>query len=627
MEVVVPILLLGGAFVISNSGDESEGMGNKESANSMKKLVGATNNPLDVEGFHPNRGLPSVQRNALPNTNTPAQNYPVVGAQGLMDLKTQPDYYPAPNAPIDKIFNSAVWEEKAMDASVGPDAKSYMSLTGNAVSAADFSHKNMVPFFGSRVRQRTNMEGNESILDNIQGAGSQHFHKQEQAPLFKPQENYQWTFGTPNQTDFIQSRINPSMKMSNVKPFQEIRVGPGLNSQGGVLGSSGFNAGMEARERWIDKSVDELRVATNPKVSYGGVFLTGKNPVSNRGMIGSVEKNRPDTYWINSPDRYFTTTGQEKGQTARPIEILHPENRTTTTREYFGNAGDAQTEASYIPGQYRPSMRPELAPFTEHISNTHAADKYEPTDGDHGRFGYMDSVIQNNRSITGVRSPQMGGIFSFMRAAVAPFMDVLRPSRKENVIGNIRETGNPMAYEAATGPAYNPADRTRTTIREMTESNPFPANIGNSQYQGYGYISNPQQSVSQQRDNTTVSYIGNSGNTAGTSNSMTYDFAYNAQMIDKEPISRGREPMGSNVKVFNGQAFSNIHIDKLDSDRNNNRAFVPQLMVAATPALEQIGQRTSRSEWGQSVQLTRTQPEILNAFRSNPYAHSLSSVA
>lgn len=622
MEVIVPMMLLGGAFVLSNtdSGEGATGGASLSSAPAKKTVT--------FEGFQTNnRTLPSVARHALPNTTTPSQNYPVVGAQGMLDLKTQPDHYPAPNAPVDKIFNSAVWEEKAVEASTGPGASTYMSLTGSAVTAADFTHHNMVPYFGSRVRQRTNIDGNESILDNAQGAGSQFISKQEQAPLFKPQENYQWAFGTPNQTDFIQSRVNPSLKMSNVKPWQEIRVAPGLNTPGGVLGSSGFNAGMEARDRWIDKSVDELRVATNPKVSYEGVILGGKNPVTNRGVIGTVEKNRPDTYWINSPDRYFTTTGQEKAQTARGVELLRPENRTSTTREYFGTAGEGETQATYIPGQYRPSLRPVLTPFSEHITNTHAAGMNPANENDHGRFGFMDSVIQNNRSITGPRQPQMGGLFSFMRAAVAPFLDVLRPSRKENVIGNLRETGNAGAFEAAAGPVYNPMDRTRTTIREMTESNPFQMNVGSSEFQGYGYVANPQQPVSQQRDDTHVTYMGNTGNTESTSNVMTYDSAYNAQLIDKEPLSRGRTPMGNSVKMFNGQAFENIHVDKLDADRNNNRQFVPQLMVAATPALEQIGQRTARSEWGQSVQIDRTQPEILNAFRSNPYAHSLSSVA
>ena len=88
----------------------------------------------------------------------------------------------------------------------------------------------MVPFFGSNVTQRpTKFGGNESILDSYSGSGSQIIHKKEQAPLFAPHENLHYAHGTPSTSDFIQSRMNPSRNMSNTKPWEESRVGPGLN--------------------------------------------------------------------------------------------------------------------------------------------------------------------------------------------------------------------------------------------------------------------------------------------------------------------------------------------------------------------------------------------------------------
>ena len=69
----------------------------------------------------------------------------------------------------------------------------------------------------------------ESVLDNMQGQGSQMIRKQAQAPLFKPQANLQYANGAPNASDFLQSRVNPSMRMANVKPWEELQVAPGLN--------------------------------------------------------------------------------------------------------------------------------------------------------------------------------------------------------------------------------------------------------------------------------------------------------------------------------------------------------------------------------------------------------------
>ena len=54
-----------------------------------------------------------------------------------------------------------------------------------------------------------------------------------------------------------------------------------------------------------------------------------------------------------------------------------------------------------------------------------------------------------------------------MKAAIAPLLDVLRPSRKENVIGNINPTGN-VQQNVPAGRVWNPADRTPTTIKETT---------------------------------------------------------------------------------------------------------------------------------------------------------------
>ena len=595
MELALPIIVLGGMYVISNQDNTK---------------------PPKKEGFiQNNTTLTKNQVKALPNTNTQPRNFPT---NGISELKENPKYYPSPNAATDKYFQQSVYEEKAES-----NTNMYKSLTGNNVSTSDLKHNNMVPFFGSKVTQLTsNYNNNESRLDNMNGSGSQRISKREMAPLFKPEQNMQWAHGTPNTSDFIQSRINPSTSMANVKPFQEVRVGPALNQQDGVLGSGGFNSGMAARERWIPKSVDELRTANNPKVTYGGVILGGKSDVTNRGIMGKMEKNRPDTYFINSPERYFTTTGLQKAQTARGIELLKPENRETTTQEYFGTAGEGEVEASYVSGKYQQPMRPQLDPNIKHITN--AYHKGGNT-GDNGFKGYKDSVLGNNRMLT--TRQEYGAVSSFAKAIVAPLMDLLRPTRKENVVGNLRPSGN-AATAVTAGVVYNPAERTKTTIREMTENRPDHMFVNNQQgIGGYGYTVNEQQPTYQQRDTTGCEYIGIGGNTGATSNAPTYNAAYNAHLINKEPISRGRVPTTSNAPLFNGESNTNIHIDKRDCDRNNNRMWVPQQVTSVSATTQQIGSTTTRSEYGLDINCQRNQSNILDAFNSNPYTKSLQSWA
>ena len=90
-------------------------------------------------------------------------------------------------------------------------------------------------------------------------------------------------------------------------PFEQIQVGPGLNKGYTGEASGGFHQ-ADTRDYIMPRSVDQLRTLNNPKLSYKGKILAGKN-ISQRGKIGKTFKHRPDTFYINSSDRFLTTTG------------------------------------------------------------------------------------------------------------------------------------------------------------------------------------------------------------------------------------------------------------------------------------------------------------------------------
>ena len=150
------------------------------------------------------------------------------------------------------------------------------------------------------------------ILDNMIGSGSQIRNKVEQAPLFKPQNGLQYANGAPNMSDFYKSRVNPSNRMANVKPWEEKKVAPGLNLGFDGKPTNGFNNGIMARDNWKPKDVDELRTKNNPKLTFELKDLEGPavSHIKNIGMEGKVEKNRPDTYYENHENKWFTTPKQ-----------------------------------------------------------------------------------------------------------------------------------------------------------------------------------------------------------------------------------------------------------------------------------------------------------------------------
>ena len=587
MEVAIPVIALGAMWVISNQKTK--------------------------ENF---------EERKLPNTQLPPVNYPI---QSLSELGENINYYPNANATTDKYYKT---EQVINNLRKNEDNSDplFKSLTGNEVSASSLKHGNMVPFFGSHVRQRTvNLDSNESILDNLQGTGSQQIRKEAQAPLFAPQKNMDWATGTPNMSDFFQSRQNPAMKMSNVKPFYSQQVGPGLNQGYTNKGSGGFNSGMEARDKWISKSVDELRTKNNPKVTYNGVILGGGSSIQNRGIEGKIEKNRPDTFFINSPERYFTTP-TNKAQKSRAEEILKAESRPATTREYFGS-GELESKGPYIPGKYEAPHRPVLKADVEFMGAAAAEGRWmaaggKKATGDYGRAGY--NLPMNPRQMS--NSDRFGTIAgTAIGAVVAPLLDVLRPSRKENVIGNLRPTGNMSGQNQSY--VYNPAEGARMTMRETTEANPYPMYM-NGQRSGGGYQTNPQQPVLQQRDSTSCSRTGAVGNTAATSNAPTYNGAYNAHLnANKSSIStaaRGNAMRTGNMNLFSSE--QNIQVRKTDQDRVNP-AIMPGVRHNNGPAPTIYGDLSHFPPLKQGINCERSQPDILKAFACNPYTKPLNSVA
>jgi hypothetical protein len=300
----------------------------------------------------------------LPNTNIPPQNFPVSNINQLVDTVQE---YPNPNVATDKYFNQNAYQQKVgSHVPVSKTIQEIYSLSGNYLDSAQFKHNNMVPFNGGKVKGNTyHANTAESILDNMMGTGSQVIKKIEQAPLFKPEQNMQWAYGMPNQSDFYQSRVNPAMKNNNVKPFDTLMVGPGLDKGYSLNGTGGYNSGMEARDKWLPYTVDQMRVATNPKLEYELTDHEGpansyiKNAATTQ-MIGRVEKQRPDTYFINTQDRWLTTTGAEKGETLRPIQEMGVIRRNDVITDYTGPAGPSDVKAGMAPENFEPSKRHEV---------------------------------------------------------------------------------------------------------------------------------------------------------------------------------------------------------------------------------------------------------------------------
>jgi hypothetical protein len=597
MEVAIPLLALGGLYVISNQ-DKKEA---KENFNTY---------------------------NSLPNTNIPNRNYPSEYPVQSADLdrtgKLDHDNRYDGTAYTDKFFNTnspgnlANKERGGAGGDMPPlkGSEQFMSLTGQPVTSDYYSHNNMVPFFGSKIRSRKfEPNANETILDNYLGTGSQTIEKTERAPLFAPSENYQWAYGAPNQNDFMQSRVNPSMRMANVKPFAEERVAPGLDLGYTVDGAGGFNSGLMAREKWLDRGVDELRVANHQKA--GGIGLLGhEGPaisfmpvISDSTAIGNVEKNRVDRIYENTQDRWFTTTGLEKGQTYRSENVERTVHRPETSVDYGGIAR-GEVNASYMEGEYMPSKHIDLDQYPLSVANS--IGKGGPTEAD---FGMKSQTAYMNNRTANSQNSYFGSFGGAVGAVVAPLLDVLRPSRKENTIGTLRPYENPGS-KVALSYIFNPADRPATTTRETTE-NAKQHWAPDANQHGGAYKVSPQQQVHTERSSQSdFYYAGISGAGPNAREPRTYDAEYRQRNNSiKSSTIDGRLVQGN-------MALANNHMNIRNGDKNNmlvnGRAPVP--VSYQSPDVNQIGMLQGKSNLYSNVQLDRTMPDTLSQLKGNPYA-------
>ena len=568
-------------------------------------LVGLTGLFVIADQEKKKNNIETFQSNNTEETintlNDIPENYPIEKT-----IKSSINKYDNPNQATDKYYN-----QKKLPCNDEIDT-SFYSLAGNNIDTVDFKHNNMVPYFGAKIRGHSGSAQEQSILDNMVGAGSETINKQEQAPMFKPEDNMQWAHGMPNHTDFYRERQYKGKVINNIKPWDSQQVGPGLNNGYNTAGTDGFNSGMTSRDTWMPKNVDELRVETNPKQTYNLYGYEGplRNSIQNRGEIGKTMKNLPDTYFLNDPDRYFTTTGIEKKQTLQPLQEMPVVNRSTTSTEYTGNA---------MSGIYKSKANEIYEPLAKNnhsygcVTGPISTQQKEATTGDYGIDGYNLNI--NNRNTTS--QPPLMGVNRIINSITAPVINSLRHTRKENVIGNIRENGN-IQQRVPGEYVVNVHDTPKTTNKEMLIDKENHLNIQN-QGAGAYKLMNPNLLLTN-RNTTSNIDINHGGAPYGI---KQQDLYVKNQRNNNNKQQSSYIPTGVNPTYNNN---INLNIGTVRGKLNDNRECIPSLPNQG-PNMKIHGEIHGPQCYDQCINDNRLDADMLNAFKNNPYTQSLNSCA
>jgi hypothetical protein len=282
--------------------------------------------------------------------------------------------------------------------------------------------------------------------------------------------------------------------------------------------SGGFQQ-PDAQDYSMPKTTDEIRVKTNPKVSYYGRIVSGSK-IAKPGKIGTVYKNKPDTFYVQEPDRYLTTTGAVIAPEQRPCIVTKYTNRKTTElKTRTGSAAPVHGTVAQVRSKYKISNKvtyredgPRNADATGAwgiIKNMLGFNENTPND-----YGKQSIRIRDNKRVLNNENDKGNNVMNFkssIEKGLARNNQKLKNTKKINIVKNNRINGNYQGIKKSKiydpndvpkstiketnihnnhsgmmstsmpskGIAYDPNDLARTTIKETNIHNDYSSNIQN----------------------------------------------------------------------------------------------------------------------------------------------------
>ena len=499
-------------------------------------------------------------------------------------------------------------------------------LSGQSISANDFKHNNMQPFFGGRMKQNMTAATNTSKLDMFTGAGTTQIQKQEIAPMFNYNQPFGQPFGNEANADFVRSRIVEPGRRNNEKPFEPTRVGPSIGEKGCITGKGGFQQ-MEVNEimKRAMPTTDKLRVASNPKLSYNNQVVPGAHFIGNAALdSGEVRKYRPDTFFLNEGgERNGVATGEVTKEMVRPTQVLKYTTRTDTTDELIGTPASQEGFKSYVAGDYRTPMNQQFGGAG--YRNTDASNYGAGQRDDYGASSI--EIRPNEREGTQDRVMGLNLAPADTGLVAVHYEDDARPTRRGETVGNIRQTGTPVGYAggAPSITTWDPSDVARTTIKETTVDWDYRGISGPGAGPERLKVYDPNDIAKP----TQKSQLSKDSRIAGPAISANKDFlshesAFNMRKNEsKTTVAKLRKPLAGNgnIAVFKGDIRQTAK--RLTADDMNDRSMAVNRVTGLTPGPADLGRVQYRLPLKLDVSMERNMQSMVDAVENNPLSQSL----
>jgi len=521
------------------------------------------------------------------------------------------------------------------------------------------NHKNMVPFFGGSIKQNVEKLTNTSVLDLYTGKTDSFIHKKETKPFYTLMK--QDINGTPSVTlNTDMDRYIPSNYKQSEKPFYEERF---AKPKAGTV---------ENDIRVYGKTPEELRVASNPKLTYEGRTLSGQF-MSVRGIQSQVNKNLVDTHYENTPDRWLKTTGAITGESSRDNFVIKPTSRQDTTESYFGNGHSAQqvkssqrvvnekdiTEGSSVPDSIvRESTRQSYS--TSFIRNYNPVKKTDVSD-DYGKNTYTPYVTE--RELNGETNQFKLNVSKQTLGVRMHHQDDVRATIKQTTLSS-DNSGNMRTHDKGKMTAVESGLQNweaKATNKQALVNNKYIGAMKKDEGMGYTIAKYIAKTTSKEIISANSEYTGNSSAAAknakiystyqdpiktrnvtsvhytGSSAPVSRQDAASRQNYNNAEINDRQETLLINERPSGPQKFQissgvdsqgtfkytpKMQLKEESSYRKQQdmNEFLNSKLPHLTTPLENIGLTENRKETQSEVENTRLQPMLIrNQLQNNPF--------
>ena len=373
------------------------------------------------------------------------------------------------------------------------DSNNQTDMTYGIVQSEHFVHNNMQPFTSKRDLGTSESNNFEYKMEIFSGSSKNWNPKREVLPFFDPEEYKQTPFKTEHYAEEERNRIVQSRSKQNERPFEPVKVAPGLNLDYDEQPVSGRHDTF----RVMPKDTNDLRPQNKPKLTYAGRVNTTVKKGEKRPVVAPVIKRRPEQWRYQTVDDLVPSKAIVTGPTPQGNYIIPDNARQATTCELKGPA-QATTQVG-------PDDRAGKVKITKRVK--HVEDKLGPKGTDQFNPNAKSFNIPiNERNTTNfddhmpAKNTNQGGIKFDPN-------DLAKTTQRQNI-----EKFNPVGPNGTTQPPkYDPNHLANPTNRQSQTTKQFNTNAGPNQKRTTAFDPNHLANPTNRQTQTTKQFNTNAG--------------------------------------------------------------------------------------------------------------------